>query len=361
MDMSLDAPTLAALFEHSRDAVIGVENDIVQFANPKAEALLDLRPGDRASRVLPEELFRDAAERFTGTTPLGGRSAAVSVVRLGAMAILRLTTEGDAGPSLPPHRAGAEFANCLSAAQYAAGALAQGAAEARDDRLTDMAALLRRNLFRLQRLETHWQLAEAFRRDSVAFDPKPLLMNRLCADLCQSVDALASGRGVSVRFEEWDGCWIRGDESLLETLLLNLMANSLLHMPEGGELRLSLSVQGERCCVALRDNGDGVPVERLEDALLGRASAPLTDAAAGAGLGLYLCRSIAELHGGSLLFESREGVGTGVRLLLPRLPEDGIQYLSHPDAERHLDGLRPILTELSVWLDRSFYQPKFMD
>ena len=79
--MSLDISALAPLFELSRDAVTGIENGVVRFANPAARELLGMREGDDAGRFFPEDVLRSASERFVAAGRIGGRSLTVSVTR----------------------------------------------------------------------------------------------------------------------------------------------------------------------------------------------------------------------------------------------------------------------------------------
>ena len=81
----------------------------------------------------------------------------------------------------------------------------------------------------------------------------------------------------------------------------------------------------------------------------------MTDIRAGAGLGLFVSRGIAAAHGGSLILESREGKGVMIRVSIPRIDASGVGYLSEPREPRHIDGMEPLLTELSVFLDRSYF------
>ena len=67
----------------------------------------------------------------------------------------------------------------------------------------------------------------------------------------------------------------------------------------------------------MRDEGIGIPTQQ-QAGIFGRffraANARLLP---GTGLGLYICRLLAELHGGDTWFESTEGVGTTFYLRLP--------------------------------------------
>lgn len=108
------------------------------------------------------------------------------------------------------------------------------------------------------------------------------------------------------------------DARAFKQILVNLLGNAVKFTPDGGQIHLQASIEGERLEVVVKDNGAGIaPVD------LARLGQPFEQAgnasqkALGTGLGLSLARSLAELHGGSLILESTLGEGTTARLMLP--------------------------------------------
>jgi len=96
-------------------------------------------------------------------------------------------------------------------------------------------------------------------------------------------------------------------------LLLNLMKNALQAMPDGGFLNIGLRQKSGLAYISLKDCGTGIPPEHLP-----RIFEPFwTSKAQGTGLGLALCRKVAEEHGGSLTVASSVGVGTEFIVMLP--------------------------------------------
>lgn len=109
-----------------------------------------------------------------------------------------------------------------------------------------------------------------------------------------------------------------GESELLRTLLLNLLDNAHKASPSGAVLQLRGRVVPSGYLFCVIDPGRGIPPEELS-----RITDPFymvdksrARAAGGAGLGLTLCRKIAEVHGSSLRFESVVGEGTRVSFLL---------------------------------------------
>jgi len=99
----------------------------------------------------------------------------------------------------------------------------------------------------------------------------------------------------------------------IDQMLLNLLKNGLQAMPEGGRLRVELENAPSLAIVRVRDTGIGIPPENIP-----RIFEPFwTDKTRGTGLGLALCRKIAQEHGGSLTVESVVGGGTTFTVTLP--------------------------------------------
>jgi len=112
------------------------------------------------------------------------------------------------------------------------------------------------------------------------------------------------------------------DRSRIRQLMLNLLTNAVKYTPAGGRVRLSLSEEPTRVLLAVSDTGIGIApgdlphiFDRFYRADIARTR---TGERAGAGLGLAICRWIAEAHGGSIDVQSRPGRGTTFTVSLPR-------------------------------------------
>ncbi len=121
---------------------------------------------------------------------------------------------------------------------------------------------------------------------------------------------------LSLSEDELPGRW---DELRLEQVLVNLLANAVKFSPGEGEISVVVSRSGERAIVSIRDHGIGVPAEqahRVFDAFF-RADSTAARHIRGSGLGLHIARSIVEMHGGKIWFESVEGAGSTFHFTLP--------------------------------------------
>lgn len=111
---------------------------------------------------------------------------------------------------------------------------------------------------------------------------------------------------------------VRGDRDRLRQLLLNLLTNAIKHTVAGDEIELTAAATDGFVTVTVRDHGPGIPPEqqRLVFEKFGRVNTG-GRSKPGAGLGLFIARSIAEAHGGTLELASEPGAGAAFTARLP--------------------------------------------
>ncbi|HEU5477408.1 MAG TPA: ATP-binding protein [Gaiellaceae bacterium] len=111
---------------------------------------------------------------------------------------------------------------------------------------------------------------------------------------------------------------IRGDRARLRQVLGNLIENAVKYSPEGGEVRVSATAGNGAVQIAVRDSGPGIPREQQTRIFekFGRADVE-GGSKPGTGLGLFIARSIAEAHGGSLEVSSGGEPGSTFILTVP--------------------------------------------
>lgn len=151
------------------------------------------------------------------------------------------------------------------------------------------------------------------------------------------------------------------DKEKLARIVFNLLSNALKYTPAGGFIHVSLTDEGERLRIEVKDSGKGIDKEELTKVFERFFQAK--GAASGTGIGLALVKSFVELHHGEVRVESELGKGTCFIVLLPRKQEgfveepqseaadksssfsdDGsLQYID--DGERHGGKLQQIISE----------------
>jgi signal transduction histidine kinase len=110
---------------------------------------------------------------------------------------------------------------------------------------------------------------------------------------------------------------IQGDGERLRQVLGNLIENAVKYSPAGAPVRVHATTANGEVIVSVEDRGPGIPAadQRLIFEKFGRATG--TGSKPGSGLGLFIARSIAEAHGGTLDVTSAPGRGATFLLKLP--------------------------------------------
>jgi len=149
----------------------------------------------------------------------------------------------------------------------------------------------------------------------------PVTMERKSIDVADvlhtSLEAIGSAcavKKINLSKNIIPGPWpIQGDASRLRQSFDNLLRNAMEAQPDGGEILVSAKQSGNELVVDISDAGPGVPIERRSELFeFGR-----TTKVGGSGIGLPLSQLIVESHGGSLMYQDRNGTGATFRVPLP--------------------------------------------
>lgn len=119
-----------------------------------------------------------------------------------------------------------------------------------------------------------------------------------------------------------DSALVSADIVQIREAMLNLITNAIKYTPDQGEVRVSLSIDGDRAIFSVRDTGIGIPEHKQQRLFqpFYRVRSAQSATVEGTGLGLNLVKNIIERHGGELIFSSIYGEGStfGFALQLSR-------------------------------------------
>ena len=139
----------------------------------------------------------------------------------------------------------------------------------------------------------------------------------LLAEIAETYAPLAEDEGRTMTVSDCAECRIEGDRELIAQALINLVENALKHTPPGSSIALAIRTAGDRCAIAVSDNGPGIGNSdraRVTERFVRLEAARSTP---GHGLGLALVKAVAEAHRGTLRLADN-GPGLKAELDLPR-------------------------------------------
>jgi two-component system, OmpR family, sensor kinase len=182
---------------------------------------------------------------------------------------------------------------------------------------------------RVQRLVNNLLLLARADANALPLVRQPVALHDLVERVADYMQPLAGERGVVVRYDIGTPLTICGDEDRLIQMLVNLLDNAARHTPPDGTITVSLQqARGNHAASAqsqallkVSDTGCGIAPEHLTH-LFDRFYRAGSDRArvGGAGLGLAICRWIAQSHGGDIKVSSVVNAGSVFTIVLP-LPD----------------------------------------
>lgn len=117
-----------------------------------------------------------------------------------------------------------------------------------------------------------------------------------------------------------NNCTVYGDAHRILQVLINLISNAIKFSPKESTITLTATELPEAISISVKDQGRGIPPFLLGSVFARFSQAQFADAKVkgGSGLGLSICKSLVELHGGDITVESELGVGTNFSFRIPK-------------------------------------------
>ena len=123
--------------------------------------------------------------------------------------------------------------------------------------------------------------------------------------------------------ENMESTIISGDKDMLMQVVYNLVDNAVKFTPEGGEIRFDVVHDMQKVYVSIRNSGKGISSEEIDRVFdqFYKVDKSRSFDVKGAGLGLYIVKSIVEMHGGAIKASSLENQYTEFSFWLPMQEE----------------------------------------
>jgi PAS domain S-box-containing protein len=171
---------------------------------------------------------------------------------------------------------------------------------------------------RLSQVMNKLLLASRLSAGALKLEKEPLQLASLAEKVVRRLGGFSDKHSFAIQFED-DFPTVMADPQLLEEVLTNLIENAIKYSPQGGKISISGEHAGDLIKVSVADQGIGIPDSELEHLFkrFHRISREGSNKIEGVGLGLYICKSIIEAHGGKMEVSSQPGKGSRFSFTLP--------------------------------------------
>jgi PAS domain S-box-containing protein len=148
-------------------------------------------------------------------------------------------------------------------------------------------------------------------KDNHSIEKESVLLKDLFEDVFGQLDFLIGLHKPIILINFGEISFLNSNKSYLESILLNLLTNSIKYKSEDRKLKITIKAQhaGNSVVLIFKDNGIGIDLEKNKDKIFGLYQR-FHDYPDSKGLGLYLVKSQVETMGGTISIESKVNVGT---------------------------------------------------
>lgn len=178
----------------------------------------------------------------------------------------------------------------------------------------------KRSIQELMNMADTLLMVARYEYDQKALENNSIDLHQTARACAEELEPIAASKRIAVDIgSAEDRPVIQGDAQSLRRLFINLMDNAIKFSPEGGKVHVKFELGGEHVVTRVTDSGSGVPEEEQDKLFQRFSSNRKRRKGSGTGLGLYLCKRIAEDHGGSLRYELGTDKCSSFVLELPRI------------------------------------------
>lgn len=152
-------------------------------------------------------------------------------------------------------------------------------------------------------------------------------LREVAARVIELMESLGQRKQIKFQIEGPEQLLITADSGLMERMFTNLIGNSIKFTPENGTITIGMSDGGDSIQAWVRDTGDGIPPEYL-DKVFEKFEQVKGQKAGGTGLGLTICKYVAEAHKGRIWAESDPGKGAKFVFSIPKRQIPAVKAVS---------------------------------
>lgn len=153
----------------------------------------------------------------------------------------------------------------------------------------------------------------------LVFSPSDINLSDLVREVVDILEPIAAVKEIKLTNRSPDTLQAHADKYMFKAILRNLMSNAIKFSNTGGTISVAMAEAENNITVSVTDNGIGIK-KNIAETLFSFSSVQTTTGTSGetgSGLGLMLCKSFVEQHGGKIWVNSEENRGTTVSFTIP--------------------------------------------
>ncbi|MBA4274228.1 MAG: hybrid sensor histidine kinase/response regulator [Alphaproteobacteria bacterium] len=186
-----------------------------------------------------------------------------------------------------------------------------------DEKQSQMVATLISNADMLLRLINDLLDISRIESGQIELEKQPIRFVELLNDIQSMFEDMAKQKGLQFELNDKTTAVYLGDRTRIAQIIMNLVGNALKFTDKGG-VYVEITEAAKGIYITVRDTGIGIPAEKHASIFESfvQADQTITRRFGGSGLGLSICKALAEMMNGAMMLESEAGKGSTFTVLL---------------------------------------------
>lgn len=189
-----------------------------------------------------------------------------------------------------------------------------------DQSITKYINMATQNTYRLLKLVNNLIDSNKITAGYFEYNPQNYDIVYFVESICQSIVDFAKQKNIEVIFDtDIEEKIISFDLDKMERIILNILSNSIKFTKEHGKIEIYIRESNEMLEIEISDDGIGIPQNKLNSIFerFKQVENNTIRSGEGSGIGLYLVKSLVDMHGGDIAVESELGLGTTFKISIP--------------------------------------------
>lgn len=189
-----------------------------------------------------------------------------------------------------------------------------------DQSITKYINMATQNTYRLLKLVNNLIDSNKITSGYFEYNPQNYDIVYFVESICQSIVDFAKQKNIEVIFDtDIEEKIISFDLDKMERIILNILSNSIKFTKEQGKIEIYIRESNKMLEIEISDDGIGIPQNKLNSIFerFKQVENNTIRSGEGSGIGLYLVKSLVDMHGGDISVESELGSGTTFKISIP--------------------------------------------